>query len=248
MSSKNTKKKRNLIQVFVMIFIPSAVLGITYSAIGLLQPPIPSILLFFLLALPLVFVFQMGAILNAGKKETGNYSLTSAFHHYEKMSNWKILFYGMGLFAFAGILSATIAPLENKLLAPLSNSLAQITPDYFHWNNIEYIQLYPGSTVLLTCIGYFLFNVFICPIVEELFFRGYLTHKISRFGDFSPLIITVLFSLYHFWLPFNNLFRIAAFFPAAYVAWKKKNIYIAMVFHCLCNLFSTVSFICAVYS
>jgi hypothetical protein len=32
------------------------------------------------------------------------------------------------------------------------------------------------------------------------------------------------------------------------IAWKKKNIYISIVFHCLCNFISTVSFIISVYS
>ena len=89
-------------------------------------------------------------------------------------------------------------------------------------------------------------NILIGPITEELFFRGYLTTKISRYGKLAPLNITVLFSLYHFWLPFNNLFRIIIFFPAAYLAWKLKNIYITIVFHCLSNLVSTIMIIAGI--
>ena len=63
---------------------------------------------------------------------------------------------------------------------------------------------------------------------------------------FTPILIAILFSLYHFWLLFNNVFRILAFAPVAYVAYKKKNLYISICFHCLCNLFSTVSFILVV--
>lgn len=186
--------------------------------------------------------------MKASKKEIGTYCMSSSFSNYNKISKWKIFLYGMILCAFASVMSIVIAPLENSLLFPLSNAVSQLTPEYFDWNSIEYIKQYPRNIVALTCIVYFLFNVLIGPIVEELFFRGYMTSKISRFGSFAPLIITVFFSLYHFWLPFNNLFRIFAFFPAAFVAWKKKNIYIAIVFHCLCNLFSTVSFIIAVCS
>lgn len=234
--------------MIVLIFIPTTALTIVYSFIGFSQPPIPSILLFCLLALPILLGFQVGIILKASKKEIGTYCMSSSFSNYNKISKWKIFLYGMILCAFAGVMSIVIAPLENSLLSPLSNAVSQLTPEYFDWNSIEYIKQYPRNTVVLTCTVYFLFNVLIGPIVEELFFRGYMTSKISRFGSFAPLIITVLFSLYHFWLPFNNLFRIFAFFPAAFVAWKKKNIYIAIVFHCLCNLFSTVSFIIAVCS
>ncbi len=195
-----------------------------------------------------MFLFQIIVILKESKKTFGSYSLKSAFDNHEKMPLVKIFIYAVVLFGFAGIMSVTITPLENELFSHLRENFNQITPEYFNWNNLENIKQYSSSVVAVTCVVYFLFNVFICPIVEELFFRGYLTSKISRLGFYAPLIITILFSLYHFWLPFDNIFRMFAFFPAAFIAWKKKNIYIAIVFHCLCNLFSTVSFIIAVYS
>ena len=166
----------------------------------------------------------------------------------KKMSWWKIFIYGLLLFGFAGLMSATIAPLEIMLTAPLADKLAYIMPAYFDWNNMEYLMQYSKNILLITFIVYFALNVIIGPIIEELFFRGYLTSKISRFGKWSPFIITVLFSLYHFWLPFNNLFRIAIFLPAAYFAWKEKNIYISIVFHCLCSLLATISFVVAFYA
>jgi len=88
--------------------------------------------------------------------------------------------------------------------------------------------------------------VLLGPITEELFFRGYLTSHYEKQTSFTPILIVVLFSLYHFWLPFHNVFRVLAFGPAAYVAYKKKNLYISIYFHCLCNLYSTVSFVLAV--
>ena len=174
--------------------------------------------------------------------------MKSAFTNYKKMSWWKIFLYGAILFAFAGIMTVLVAPFENNLLAPISNTLTQRMPEYFDWKNMEYFKRYSKEVLLLTCVSFFILNVIVGPIVEELFFRGYLTSKISRYGNFAPLIITILFSLYHFWIPFNNLFRISAFFPAALIAWKKKNIYISIVFHCLCNLLSTIIFIISVYS
>lgn len=152
------------------------------------------------------------------------------------------------MFAFAGIMSVTIAPLEKLLFDPVSNMFSQRIPAYFDWHSIDIYQRYSKGILLVTCVAYSILNVIIAPVIEELFFRGYLTSIISRYGNFAPLIITILFSLHHFWLAFNNLFRISAFIPAALVAWKKKNIYISIVFHCLCNLFSTASFITAVYS
>jgi membrane protease YdiL (CAAX protease family) len=244
----NVQKEMSLQKILCMIFIPSSILTIVYIITGSLKHTIPSLLLFYICATLILFPIEIGVVLNASKKEYGSYSLKSAFTNYNKMSWWKIFIYGAFLFAFAGIMSVTVAPLENNLFAPISNKITQSMPAYFAWNNIDYFKQYSKDILLLTCVGYFIFNVIVGPIVEELFFRGYLTSKISRYGNFAPLIITILFSLYHFWLPFNNLFRISVFFPAALIAWRKKNIYISIVFHCLCNLLATVSFIISVYS
>lgn len=244
----NVQKEMSLQKILCMIFIPSSILTIVYIIIGGLEHTIPSLLLFYICATLILFPIEIGVVLNASKKEYGSYSLKSAFTNYNKMSWWKIFIYGSFLFAFAGIMSVTVAPLENSLFAPISNKLTQSMPACFDWNNIEYFKQYSKDILLLTCVGYFILNVIVGPIVEELFFRGYLTSKISRYGNFAPFIITILFSLYHFWLPFNNLFRISVFLPAALIAWRKKNIYISIVFHCLCNLFATVSFIISVYS
>lgn len=238
----------SMLKVLALIFIPTLSFTITYIILGLAQQAIPSIVLFSLLAIITLFLFQLVVVLLVTKKEFGNISFKSVFAYNEKMSIWKIVLYGIVLFAFTGLLSITVTPLENLIFAPLNERLMSIIPEYFNWNNIAQIKAYSQGILVFTCFVYFILNVLVGPIVEEMFFRGYLTNKISRFGNFAPLIITVLFSLYHLWLPFNNIFRICAFFPAAFVAWKKKNIYITIVFHALCNLVSTISFIVSVFS
>jgi membrane protease YdiL (CAAX protease family) len=244
----NLQKEMNLLKILSMIFIPTSILTIVYIIIGGLNQTIPSILLFYICATLILFPIEIGVVLNASKKEYGSYSLKSALVNYEKMSWWKIFLYGSLLFAFAGIMSALVVPLESSLFSPISNKLTQSIPEYFNWNNFEYYKQFSKDILLITCVGYFILNVFVGPIVEELFFRGYLTSKLSRYGNFAPIIITVLFSLYHLWIPFGNLFRISIFLPASLIAWRKKNIYISIVFHCLCNLLSTVFFIVSVYS
>jgi len=81
-------------------------------------------------------------------------------------------------------------------------------------------------------------NVIAGPVVEEMYFRGYLLPRISRFGAWAPLLNTVLFSLYHFFNPFQFMSRIGSFLPLAYGAWWKRNIYVSMTVHVLFNLFS----------
>lgn len=250
MKTSIEKKNDNLslIKVIFLVFVPTTILTAVYALLGHVQETIPSLLLFFALALVILFPFELAVILRASKKRFGNYSVRSAFANQEK-PNWKrTLLYGSLLFCFAGIVSVTIGPLENLLTTPISNKLAEIIPVYFDWNNMEYLRQYPKNILLLTCVAYGVLNVFVGPVIEELYFRGYLTSRISSWGKCAPVIITVLFSLYHLWLPLQNLFRMCVFLPAAYITWKEKNIFISMVFHCLCNLFSTISFIIAVFT
>ncbi|MCG8483921.1 MAG: CPBP family intramembrane metalloprotease [Clostridia bacterium] len=243
-----THDNLSILKVLFLVFVPTSLLTLIYILAGYLQNMIPSLLLFFLLAMFILFPIEVWVVLHASKKKYGSYSLKSAFSNHQKLPWWTIFLYGFLLWGFAGIMSVTIAPLENMLFAPISSWLTSIIPEYFDWNNMGYLKQYSKNILMLTCVVYFILNVFIGPIVEEIFFRGYLTSKISRYGKYAPIIITVLFSMYHFWLPFNNLFRFVIFFPAAYFSWKKKNIYISIVFHCLCNLFSVISFIVAVYT
>ncbi|QOR36349.1 CPBP family intramembrane metalloprotease [Clostridium sp. 'deep sea'] len=246
--SKKIHSNLSLLKVLLLVFLPTSILTLLYILAGYLNKTIPSLLMFCILAMCILMPIQLWIILRASKKEYGKYGLKSAFTNHQKLRWWIILLYGSLLFAFAGIMSAIIAPLENTLFSPISSQLTRVIPTYFHWSNIEYLKQYSNSIVLITCIVYFIFNGFIGPVIEEMFFRGYLTSKISRYGKYAPIIITVLFSLYHFWLPFNNIFRIVVFLPAAYLAWKKKNIYISIVFHSLSNIFSVISFIVAVYA
>jgi len=233
-------------KVLLYIFVPTSILSLVYLGVGQIsavQMAIPSLLLFFLLALLILFPLEILIVCFASKKAFGRYSLKSAFTIHQKLPWWKIALFGALGWFFAGIMTLTIAPIENILFAPASVWLSGLLPSYFDWTNFDYLEYYSRSTLILTAVVLLVFNGFVGPIIEELFFRGYLTAKTSRYGKFSPLIITVFFSLYHFWLPFNNLFRIIAFFPAFYITWKKRNIFISIVTHCLSNLFSTVSII-----
>jgi uncharacterized protein len=233
-------------QVLLLIFVPTTLLTFTYLLVGhipAVQQAIPALLLFFLLAIVILFPFELLVVLKASKKEFGAYSLKSAFSSHQKLPWWQIALFGVLGWGFAGLMTVTIAPLEDMLFAPASEWLFSSLPAYFDWTNFAYLQNYSRSTLLIMAVVLVIFNGFVGPIIEELFFRGYLTTKISRFGKFAPLLMTVLFSLYHFWLPFNNIFRIFAFFPSFYLAWKKKNIYIAIVTHVLSNIFSTINII-----
>ncbi len=231
--------------LLLRIFIPTSLLSLAYLLLGQFSK-IPHLLLFCILGTVVLMPIELGIILSASKKEYGTYSLKSALCGQEKMPVWNVLLMALLLFGMAGLFSISIAPVENQIFASLRAFVLHHLPTGFDWTDMEYLRSFSRPTLVLTCIYYSIFNVLLGPITEELFFRGYLTSHYEKQNRFTPILIAILFSLYHFWLPFNNVFRIAAFTPAAYVAYRKKNLYISMCFHCFCNLFSVIGFILAI--
>lgn len=228
--------------LLLRIFIPTIVLSMSYLILGHFCN-IPYILLFCILGTVILLPMELGMIISASKKEYGTYSLKSALEGQEQLALWKIVLIAFVFFGIAGLLSAFVAHIENHIFSVARSNLLSNLPIGFDWTDYEYLKFFSKPIIIFTCVYYGIFNALIAPITEELFFRGYLTSHYKKQSSFTPILIAVLFSLYHFWLPFNNVFRILAFAPVAYVAYKKKNIYISICFHCLCNLFSVVSFV-----
>lgn len=235
-------------KTIAMVFVLTGLYNVLYLITGIMMPQLPSLLIFCILGGMFLLPIEWFLILRQSKKDYGKYSLKAALIGQEKLPVLKVLFYGLVLFGIAGFFSITIQPLENLLLSVFREKLLSLLPMGFDWNNIEYIKSFPEDIILVTCVVYFLFNVLIGPVTEEFFFRGYLTAYNSKFGKWAPVIITIIFSLYHLWLPFHNIFRILIFLPMAYISYRKKNLYISMAAHIFCNLFTTISFIIAVVS
>ncbi len=239
-------KKIGTTKLLLEIFITTTILSLSYFVFGHICK-IPNILLFCILGTFILLPIELGIIFYASKKEYGTISLKSALVGQEKMSIWKVILIAFVFFGIAGLLSAFFAPIENRIFSELRSSILNSLPIGFDWTNFEYLKSFPKPVLIFTCVYYAIFNVFVAPITEELFFRGYLTSHYKKQNAFTPILIAILFSLYHFWLPFNNMFRILAFAPVAYVAYKKKNLYISIWFHCLCNAISVVGFILEVF-
>lgn len=224
----------------LLTLLPSAAATALYVGIGLRWQGVPSMALLFLVFVPTLFLFEVLVLLAAGRREFGAYGLRAALDGCEVLAWWRVLLWALLLFAFAGLMTVTAAPLEARWTAGVSARLAP--PAYFDWNDLSSLGRYSRGVRVFTAVLYLSMNVLVCPAVEELYFRGYLTRRLARYGWGAPVLATLAFSLYHWWLPWSNVFRLCAFLPAALAAWRKKNLYISMLFHSLCNLVSSIGF------
>jgi len=78
------------------------------------------------------------------------------------------------------------------------------------------------------------------PVVEELFFRGYLLPRMAFLGNWAPVVNGALFGLYHFWQPHNYFGIIAVGIVLSTVVWKTKNVYLGMIIHCTINVLGAI--------
>jgi membrane protease YdiL (CAAX protease family) len=129
-------------------------------------------------------------------------------------------------------------PIDNYLIERFFSWL----PDRFFFmaEFTENLDQYSLSSMLLVGILQLVIGAVPGPLVEELYYRGYLLPRISRLGKWAPLINTVLFSLYHFTSLWQNPSRIIAFLPMVYAVWWKKNVYLGIVVHCALIAFNSL--------
>jgi len=100
---------------------------------------------------------------------------------------------------------------------------------------IDLVRGYSATAWTVTLVAYFALNGFIGPVVEELYFRGFLLPRMVRFGRWAALINVSLFSLYHLWSPWQLVARIIGLGPTVYAVERTRNVYLGMVVHCTLN-------------
>jgi membrane protease YdiL (CAAX protease family) len=73
------------------------------------------------------------------------------------------------------------------------------------------------------------------PIVEELYFRGFLLPRVAYLGSWAPLVNVALFTVQHWWQPYNWLQIFLIMLPLVYLVWWQRSIWIAVAMHCAGN-------------
>lgn len=91
---------------------------------------------------------------------------------------------------------------------------------------------YSRSILIVTYSMFLVFNVFLAPMVEELYFRGYLLPRMK--GRFAILLHSFLFAAIHVFTPWMIITRTIGLSPLVFGV-KKKNIYVGMIVHILSN-------------
>ena len=230
-----TDEQLTMRRVLALVIIPAILLLSFFLVSSMLLKDIVPVHLCLLLSIAVTIVpFELAVIVVANRKQFGKLGLQAAFKRHSTMAWWKIVLLALPLFSWAGLVFTLLQPIENSLLV---HSVFKFVPEFLLSTNFAaQLATFPKWIIAVTCIINLIFNGLIAPIVEELYFRGYMMSRLERFGKAAPLIVAVLFSVYHLFTPWENITRIVALAPLHYVVWKKKNLYIGMLAHCACNL------------
>ena len=203
------------------------------------------------LSLTILFILapvQLGILLYEGKKLNGKLSLKGVIKYTTKNTLKDYLIYVPIIFVFSVAAFAIVSPAINPII--IDTFFSWFPPGYNLQNiidpaNFEVIAGYSGVYLLLTI--FIIANGFIGPFVEELYFRGYLLPRMGDYAEkWAPVYNVVLFSVYHFFSPWENLTRIIGLIPMVYVVWWKKDIRFSMLVHILLNTTSGIMILAAI--
>lgn len=190
--------------------------------------------------------FELGLLLSEGRRRNGRFSLKGIVLFREPMPRWQYVALGVPLFTWLGVVFLILAPPLDSIFI---NRFFAWLPDWFFWSGPSgQLTVFSKSALAITAILNLLLNGVAGPIVEEMYFRGFLLPRMNRLKGWAPLVNVLLFSLYHFFSPWQNPARIIGFAPMVYVTWRKRNIYLGMIVHCLGNTVGALGMLALVFA
>jgi membrane protease YdiL (CAAX protease family) len=219
-------EKHSTIHSVILHLLPGILVGCFYF---LARQPVanmgyPS---FFALLLAFAFVLipvELGYLLYQGKKKTGRFTLQGIISYRNSIPRWQYFVWIIIIFVVIGAIFTLLKPVD----AFLQERLFFWMPDL----NYGLDGNYSRTILIITYSMSLIFNVFLAPLVEELYFRGYLLPRMK--GGFATLFHSFLFAAIHVFTPWMIITRTLGLLPLVFGV-KKKNIYIGMIVHILGN-------------
>ena len=215
----------------VLHLLPGAALFAFVLVVAALGVPA---ILGLLIGIAIVIVpIELGYLLYQGRQETGRWSVREVIYYRERMPTRRIVLWAVPLVAwFILMLFLSVAVLDERIADGLFSWYPESVRDF---SSFEGDSTYATWVLVVVFAAAVAINGILGPVVEELYFRGYLLPRIDRFGRGAPVLNAVLFSLYHFWTPWQNIGRIIGLLPWIYTVWRKRCLALSMAIHIAVN-------------
>ncbi len=194
-----------------------------------------TIALYFMIILSILTV-QISILLIIAKKKLGTYHILQLIPWFQKSKWWEYILYIGILAVWALLVSAFMTPVEQNI----QTNIFSFFPANLIVDNYDPSSLSSGMIIFISLFG-FITNGIIAPVVEELYFRGFLLPRINTNENVAVIISAVLFSFYHFFSPWAFFSRILMMIPLYYVVVKKKNLRFSIASHIIANSITSLS-------
>jgi len=232
--------QHSILESIGLHIIPGVLLTAAFIVLKPLTETIgyPPLLAFILAVLLVDIPLQLGIMYYQGKKLNGRYSLQGVVLYREKIP-WGqfIIIFLIGVVLLFGL--STLAMPVNSFL---SQQLFSWLPDWIFLNDAYQYEAYSQGTLLVTLTLFLIVTGIALPWVEELYFRGFLMPRISRFKAWAPILSAFLFALYHVW----QLFDFATIFLSglvfAFAVWWKRDVKLGISLHVFANVLARIMY------
>ena len=224
-----TQKEYSLLQSVILHLLPGALAMMAYVILApfVMQRGYPALFALLLAAGLVIVPFELGYLLVQNHRAQDNPVIGLR----EPLPTWQYIVFPLGMVIWAFLASGILSVLDVYLAKAWFDWL----PEWFFFLDVNQFSTFPRATLLTTFWIGLMINGFIGPIVEELYFRGHLLPRLPGPGTWSPFLNISIFSLYHFWSPWQFFSRIIWLLPWGYVVWGKKNFYLMLIAHCVSN-------------
>lgn len=172
---------------------------------------------------------ELGWLLREAHRRTGSWAITAVMPMRPEPFTWRKGLIVVGLLAWAFAVSAL-------------GIGGSIKDSFFAWMPGWALDPLPAAAEqgtsaanVVTAVGYVAILVILAPLVEELYFRGYLLPRLGRFGAWAALINVSLFAAYHLWKPWDSINLILILAPMVYAVWRLKDVRVSIAVHIALN-------------
>jgi uncharacterized protein len=219
-------------QTILLHLLPGVLITITFMVLGpwLRHNHLPPMLAILIPILIILIPFELGLLFYEGSRRNGRLSLEGIVVYREPLPLKTFLIFVPVLLFWAVFIFMGLSGFDQVVIKWLFGWL----PDWFQVNRFSPAD-YSQPALTVTFVLFLVLNGVAGPVVEELYFRGYLLPRMEYLKGWSAPVNVLLFSLYHFFSPWQNITRILALLPLVYVVRWKRNIFLSMLVHCLLN-------------
>lgn len=235
-ADKEIRSTRKLIFLHLFPGIALCIMYIFFSKADILVR-YPKIVILGISTIFSTIPIELGYLFYVAKKEEDTFNLFKVIGFKGKLKVKALIGYVLLLIIVGGILLTALKPLSNYLLETVFDWI----PSWFIFD--QDLSLFGKKYIFLAVLVSFFIMALLVPIIEELYFRGFMLARMKWMGKYSVLFNAILFAVYHFYSPWLILTKIAIMLPLCYFVYKKDSIQLGILVHCLAQLADVIFYV-----